>query len=257
MNTQHNFSKTLSLGTSKRKATCAIHGEYTPIIASHPHCEICAQAAIEAHRQATVLEDFKRSEAARFAAAGIPTRYTDSGFKNYKTDQAGQIQALSTIKNYAMAVRCGHIGSMVFTGPTGTGKTHLAVSVLKNVMARNGSSTPLFAKYFTSADLIEHVRNAWKREGDSDRATMYRLTVEVDLLILDEYGLDDQDPKVKCHVDRVLRARYDNRKPTLLISNETPDKLKAMLGDRVWSRLIESNESRIVKFNWADQRGIA
>lgn len=255
MNVFHDFSKTLNLDTSKRKEHCAIHGEYTPIIASHPHCEICAQSAIESDRKASVLESIKQSEDAKFAAACVPIRYKNAGFRTFKADHAGQIKVLDTIKNYAKSLRDGDIGSMIFSGSTGTGKTHLAVGVLRNVMARKGSNEPLFAKYFTSSELGEQVANAWRRDGDSKHATMYRLTFEVDLLILDEYGLDDQEPKIKCHVDRVLLSRYDNNKPTLLISNETPEKLKSMLGDRIWSRLIESDENRIVTFNWTDQRG--
>ena len=255
MTQEHDFQKTLGIKPSTRKAVCEVHGDYTPIIASHPHCEKCAESAILAYQQEIQRDEFKKHEIARFEAAGVPERYVGAGFKNYVSSSRGQNTALQAVMRYASSIRKGYRGSLIFSGSTGTGKTHLAIGILKNVMARTGSSSPMFAKYTTSSDLIEHVANAWKRDNDSERNTMYRLTYEVDLLIVDEYGLDDQDPRTKKHVDRVLRARYDAKKPTLIISNETPDILKNMLGDRVWSRLIESDESRVIKFNWMDHRG--
>ncbi len=62
--------------------------------------------------------------------------------------------------------------------------------------------------------------------------TTYRYS-EYDLLTVDEYGLHDREKRLEL-VHKVLYARYDEMKPTMLISNLTLAKLQEDLGDRLW-----------------------
>lgn len=235
-------------------ADCPVHGAYKPIIASHPVCPVCAREHVALERQRFASDEFAKREAARAKSAGVPPRYDHAGFKNYNTDLPEQKLALKSCAAYANAVRRGESGCLIMSGSTGTGKTHLAIATLRNVMYRTDASQPTkFAKYITSQAMADLVLGAYKRHDDSEFATVCRL-VDHDLLILDEYGLDDQrDVQVQA-VHRVLYARYDACKPTMLISNAPPEQLKTMLGDRLWSRLNE--QGQVVVFNWVDQRGV-
>ncbi|MFX9672976.1 ATP-binding protein, partial [Acinetobacter baumannii] len=84
-----------------------------------------------------------------------------------------------------------------------------------------------------------------------------------DLLIIDEYGLHDRE-KRKEVVHKVLYARYDADKATMLISNfalnDTKDRMGAIihglisdLGDRLWSRFQHGGLTQ-VECVWADTR---
>ncbi|MEG2264201.1 MAG: ATP-binding protein, partial [Acinetobacter sp.] len=75
---------------------------------------------------------------------------------------------------------------------------------------------------------------------------------QYDLLIVDEYGLHDRDKRLEI-IHRVLTARYDWKKPTMLISNLTLEELQKDLGDRLWSRFQQGGLS-VVECNWNDQR---
>lgn len=236
-------------------AHCPQHGSYKPVIASHPICPTCAQAYTAAERANQALIEFEVREAARARAAGVPPRYDHAGFKNFRTDLPEQLAALKACVEYAKRVRSGSHGCLVLAGSTGTGKTHLSIATLRNVMARaNATQAARFAKYITSQSLADLVLGAYKRPDDSDAATVRRY-VEPELLIIDEYGLDDRREAQWQAVHRVMYARYDACKPTMLISNEPPESLRSasMLGDRLWSRLNE--QGQVVIFNWSDQRG--
>ena len=234
---------------------CDVHGQYFPLIGAPALCPECAvikaEKAVAEHHQAMFIE----REKARHAAAGVPARHANCGFNNYQQELAGQRNALSACRAYTNRVQTGQTGCLVMTGPTGTGKTHLSVSIVRNLMARREGKEPLFARYATSADIANDILGAWirerDREGDNEKAALQRY-IAPDLLIIDELGLDDQREAQIAAIHRVLYGRYDAQKSTVVVSNLTTAKLTELLGDRLWSRLGENGV--IVECNWADQR---
>ncbi len=132
-------------------------------------------------------------------------------------------------------------------GRTGTGKTHLACAVARNVLDQRS-----YVRYVTSEDMANEIANAWTKADDSEASAVWRFT-DYDLLIIDEYGLHDQHESRLQLVHKVLYSRYDAKKPTVLISNWTKEQLKDNLGDRLWSR-FQHDGLTVVECNWADAR---
>jgi DNA replication protein DnaC len=93
--------------------------------------------------------------------------------------------------------------------------------------------------------------NAWEQPDATEKSVIYDFS-QYDLLILDEYGLHDRDKRREL-VHKVLYARYDRMKPTMLISNLTLAELQKDLGDRLWSRFQQGGLT-VVECNWTDQR---
>ena len=133
------------------------------------------------------------------------------------------------------------------TGRTGTGKTHLACAMIRNILHLGG-----FARYITSEDMANSIANAWTQPDSSESTEIYRFT-EYDLLIVDEYGLHDQHENRLKLVHKVLYSRYDAKKPTIVISNFTTDELSKNIGDRLWSR-FQHDGLNVVECNWQDSR---
>jgi DNA replication protein DnaC len=100
--------------------------------------------------------------------------------------------------------------------------------------------------------MANSIARAWTQPDDNETAAIYRFT-EYDLLIIDEYGLNDQHETRLQLVHKVLYSRYDAKKPTLMISNMTTPDLKNNLGDRLWSR-FQHDGLTVVECNWADAR---
>ncbi|MDU5864521.1 MAG: ATP-binding protein, partial [Acinetobacter sp.] len=130
------------------------------------------------------------------------------------------------------------------------GKTHLGSSILKNIIIKNWE-----AIYITSADLAEDIAGAYRRSGDSEDEALKRY-VGKDLLIIDEYGLHDRAekrPHLLESVHKVLLTRYDEMKPTVVISNLSLSEVRDDLGDRLWSR-FQHDGLDIVECDWDDAR---
>ena len=103
--------------------------------------------------------------------------------------------------------------------------------------------------------MANDIADAYKRNDDNEKNSILRY-VDTDLLILDEYGLHDRHenrPRLLEMVHKVLYARYDAMKPTMLISNMSLAQLKTDLGDRLWSRFQDGGLT-VVECNWADAR---
>lgn len=236
----------VSFGLKQVQEFCNQH--QIPMVKAGPYHK-CPQCAVEFHEQQLKQAQAEVDHMVRekhFAGAMLPARHAESGFKNYSVQHAGQRNALQNVVSYAQNFMAGHKNNLVMVGPTGTGKTHLSCATAQTLL-KNGKYT----RYITSEDLAQRIMNAWERPDATEKSVIYDFT-QYDLLILDEYGLHDRDKRREL-VHKVLYARYDRMKPTMLISNLTLEELKKDLGDRLWSRFQHSSLT-IVECNWTDQR---
>lgn len=226
---------------------CMIHNEPKVLMFGRSTCRSCAdqklaQAQIDHNKAVNLMVREKH-----FAGSMLPARHETSGFKNYLVEHDEQRIAKLGCHDFAKDQVKGIKRNLIMVGRTGTGKTHLACAVARNVLdARK------YVRYITSEDMANEIANAWTKPDDSEASAIYRFT-EYDLLILDEYGLHDQYEKRLALVHKVLYSRYDAKKSTMLISNWTIEQLKENLGDRLWSR-FQHDGLTIVNCNWADQR---
>ena len=241
------FSQNPAYVTTATDQLCSVHNKPCQIILGRAICEDCAaeniaKAQAEHNQQ---LQDSMRAK--HFAGAFLPSRYAECGFKNYLVANEGQKAAKAQCAKFASGFIHGQTANMIMVGRTGTGKTHLACAIARNILSQGK-----YARYTTSEDMANSIATAWTRADDSEAAAVYRFT-EYDLLIIDEYGLHDQHETRLKLVHKVLYARYDAKKPTLLISNMTVQELKNNLGDRLWSR-FQHDGLNLIECNWADQR---
>ncbi|WP_049044601.1 ATP-binding protein [Acinetobacter bereziniae] len=187
-----------------------------------------------------------------FAGAMIPQRHQNSGFKNYivNPELPGQKNALSESVSFAKLMIAGDKRNFIMSGKTGTGKTHLSCATARTLLNKG-----IYVRYITSEELAQKIMNAWDKDtkDQSEQSLIYEFT-QYDLLILDEYGLHDREKRLEL-VHKVLYARYDAMKSTMLISNFTLKQLKEDLGDRLWSRFQQGGLT-LVECNWGDQRMI-
>lgn len=240
-----------------RAETCPTHGEFQAknhfrdVWTKCPGC----RAEYEAARAAEEAAKAKREEAARWQRrlgfAGIPERFQDRHLSRYVANNAGQASALAFATEYAREFDTVSASgrSAVLVGKPGTGKTHLAVGIALAVMERG--HTALFT---TAMRALRRVKETWGRAAAETERQAIEALVFPDLLILDEVGVQFGSDTEKLILFDVLNERYEQRKPTLLLSNLTAPEVRDYLGERIFDRLREDG-GRVVVFDWQSHRG--
>jgi DNA replication protein DnaC len=241
------------------EGSCAKHGSF-PIrqinvaesVIRITRCPACSKE--DADREAAERAEKERAERqakieARLEQAGIPALFRERTFDNYEFPTSEQLRARNRFytfaQNFDHHLKRGTV--LVGIGKVGTGKSHLACAAANYLMARGHTV------YFTStARLFTKIRGTWSRNSELTEEQMLRQFESIDLMILDEIGLQrGTDDEIRT-LHELLEARRLNCKPTILLTNLDVPSLKAYLGERFMDRLSESGVS--VKFDWESHR---
>jgi DNA replication protein DnaC len=154
----------------------------------------------------------------RMARAAIPRRYRHCALSNFETEFLDADPSLggSVMKCQRYVDAFGEIeDGLLFVGPVGVGKTHLAVGVLRALMEQHGVSG-LFADY---RDLLRSIQDSYNAVSETSEMQVVRPLLEVDVLLLDELGARRPSAWVFDTVSHVLNDRYNNRRPTIVTTN--------------------------------------
>jgi DNA replication protein DnaC len=137
---------------------------------------------------------------------------------------------------------------LIFAGKPGTGKSHLAGAILQAVLTPN-------VRYVTCMDLIRMVRETWRKDSERSETQVLRYLEGLDLLVVDEVGMQYGTEGEQTILFDVLDRRYREVRPMVLLTNQNRDGFKSFVGDRIYDRLVET--SRWVPFDWDSYRGTA
>jgi DNA replication protein DnaC len=244
-----------------RQEQCPEHGEFTATY--HPtnrwnssaywsECPDCREQL----RQKEVMEYWTRGTQERLsslvAEIGIPPRFRGKTFDTFQAESDEQRRALAIAREYATnfaehrkSGRC-----LLLLGGVGCGKTHLALAIALAIV-QNSPLPPVEygsleirnfgrrVRYFTVQEIIRTLRDTWCRESQtSEREVLDRLTA-LDLLILDEVGVQFGSEAERNQIFELVNRRYNASRPTLVISNLDLKGITACLGERCVDRMRE------------------
>lgn len=217
-----------------------------------PTCEEERARHEAAANRMKALDVAAARRAAMLGEADIPLRLRERDFASFIADTAAKQAALAMAREYAEGfdahVKRGK--GLVLAGNKGTGKSHLACAILQALIGRYS------VKYTTLLSMVRLVRDTWRRDSEKTESEVMRtLGVEIDLLVVDEVGLQYDSDAERTLVTELLDMRYRELRPTILLANLKPSELSAFIGERVFDRVRET--SRWVKFDWESYRGKA
>ncbi|WP_248920478.1 ATP-binding protein [Pseudomonas entomophila] len=244
-------------------AECEKHGAFEQKVtilmgkALRSQCPECARIAKEqrdARSEAEQALNVRMAISRKLGDSLIPKRFAGRSLANYKVEHEGQAEALRFCRHYvktfdkiAEAGRC-----MVLLGKPGTGKTHLGAGMAYDLM-RNTSHS---AVYRTVGSVLQAIRATYDRSSETTEASILASLIEPSLLVLDEVGVSREQPSdfELTTLFSIINGRYEQVKPTVVISNLDGSQLPVAMGERCVDRLREGGMI-VVLFDWESHRG--
>ena len=175
------------------------------------------------------------------ADARIPPRFARAELETFEhdmdTQRAAWRKATAFVESFPVVER-----GLLFYGPHGVGKTHLAVGILKACVRTKGAR----AFFFETRELLRLVRDTYNRSVEETEMEVLQPLLAADLLVLDDLGAERTSEWVQETLGLVVNTRYNAKRPTIFTSNlvDSPDNTDPrsftfQLGARTRSRLIE------------------
>lgn len=230
---------------------CQYHGLRVAPQGSAEHSQALAHLAAERINSALV-------------GSGISPRFVECTFATYRATTPVMIDALEKCKSYAndFAQHYPAGRNLLMTGNVGTGKTHLACSIVRHVIGLNA-----IAVITTATEIIRVFKRSMARDSGYTEGDVIDELASFDLLVVDEVGAQAGTAYELAVLHEVIDRRYQLVRPSVLISNlpatskqdvdgkATPS-LEQYIGVRALDRLRE-NGALLAGFTWASARGRA
>ena len=184
-------------------------------------------------------EMLSRMSFANFDVAG--------GVRASKKDQEQLVRALNAAKTFATFPE----GWLLFTGYSGSGKTHLAVAIAGESL-RQGRQ--IFFAFVPT--LLDHLRMTYSPDSPVHFDELFEQVLNIPLLILDDLGAENSTPWAEEKLYQIVVHRYEARLATVITTASTMEELEEAK-PRIASRLVDSmvvDEVPIDAPNYRDQR---
>ena len=180
-------------------------------------CEFCfgTGTRIEPGKGAIICECRRSNSGSRsLEAARIPPRFRECSFHNYYPKNDSQYFAHSfasrLVEEYP-AVESG----LLFMGTVGVGKTHLAIAILKELIARKGVG----CLFYESGSLLKTIQDSYNPVSETSEMRVMAPVYQAEVLVLDELGATVPTNWVRDTMYQIINTRYNNKKLTIFTTN--------------------------------------
>ena len=133
---------------------------------------------------------------------------------------------------------------LVLRGPRGTGKTHLMESVGRELLAYGKT-----VRYERVPSLLSNIRSSYERAFPEDAEDAMRRCFLAELLMLDDLGAEKPSDWVREKLFELIDDRYSVGRLLIIATNESYTSLEANLGERIASRLFDTNSGKVMQVN--------
>jgi len=223
-------------------------------------CEKCGGigfeiVAREGREFAVTCECRQASELAGdvLAACRVPPRYEHCVLSNFEMGNASLKAALDKAMSYCARYPFSGVDEglgLLLTGTNGVGKTHLAVAVLRELVATKG----VRGAFWDFNELIREIKRSYNPETRTTEAEVLEPVIAVPILLLDDLGAWKMTDWMIDTLFHILNGRYMEKRVTLITTNfQDADRqtvlgadhmvrkefLVERIGQRIRSRLME------------------
>ena len=233
-------------------------------------CEQCGgtgwrEVSSSGDRRVVRCECFGKVQSQRLVqSSGIPARYAQCTFDSFKTESNTALAAAKiTTENWTAQYPIDRSG-LLLVGPSGVGKTHLAVATLRQLMSKG-----VHCQFCDYRELLKEIQNSYNPSVQSTELEVLQPVFESEVLLLDDLGAVKPSEWVWDTVSLILNNRYNDNRTTMITTNflDGPARNVAMagvqatgreetlgdrIGERMRSRLFEM--CRLVQIHGKDYR---
>lgn len=180
------------------------------------------------------------------AAARIPRRYSDCSFDSFKSEPGtSQDNAVMFARSLVLEYPAVERG-LLFMGPAGVGKTHLAVAIIRGLIDKGFAS--VFSEF---GSLLKEIQDSYNPISKSSELRVLAPVYQADVLVLDELGATVPTDWVRDTMYQIINKRYNDNKLTIFTTNYMDEpRLEAgqesETSGRTFSRKVNVDRSRAV-----------
>ncbi|HEY3569272.1 MAG TPA: ATP-binding protein [Thermoanaerobaculia bacterium] len=159
------------------------------------------------------------------AAARIPERYQNCRISSFQIKGSSEVQgqmlrARFVAQRYvndflSLRNEIGGRAGLLLMGPPGVGKTHLAVSILIEVIEKYA----IAGRFVELNEFVGQMKATFERTAPETMQQVIEPVVEAPLLVLDELGSQKQTPWLNDLLYLIVNTRYTRRLPTIFTTN--------------------------------------
>ncbi len=191
---------------------------------------------------------YERKTQALWDQARIPRRYQNCSLKSFEVHNDSHRDALKISKQFVKNYPAQEVG-LLFIGPCGVGKTHLAVAIIKELIEKK--NVP--CSFYDFRELIRDIQSTFTPDSNLTESDVLAPVFEHEVLVLDELGAKRTTAWVEETVFYIINQRYNQKKLTLFTSNyldteeeeDTRDSFYKKSGDTLVDRIGVRLRSRL------------
>ncbi len=209
---------------------------------------------------------FDRRKEALIERANIPRRYQACRLDNFEVHNDSHRDALKISRQFVKKFPAQEVG-LLFLGPCGVGKTHLAVAIIQELVRTKGAR----CIFYDFRDLIREIQSTFGPDSNLNESDVLNPVFQAEVIVLDELGAKRTTAWVEETIFYIVNTRYNNKKVTLFTTNypdtdaepdtrdafykKGEDNLISRIGERLRSRIYEM--CKVVAMEGEDYRKVA
>ena len=213
------------------------------------HCPLCKDSGYDSgNRRCRCLEQLLRQLASQELGGTDLERFRFENFSlayygqeltpNGDSHQQRMAGIFSYCKNYARSFDPKLSPSLLFTGGTGLGKTHLSLAIAREVIESGHGVIYASVQNLMSRLEEERFSNNYSFGAEETEQRYLNMVLETDLLILDDLGTEFLNQFVSSSFYNIINTRLLQNKPTIISTNLLAAELQKRYSDRLVSRMF-------------------
>jgi len=153
-------------------------------------------------------------------SAGIPPLYRNASLDTFVLPRDNLIaqrelaHVMNEVRMFSREFPNERRPGLLLIGDPGTGKTHLAVAALRQLIARGFECL-----FFDYQNLLDRIRSGFDASSGSSDREAYRFALDSEVLLLDDLGAHRVTEWVEDTVTAIITYRCNQRKPLIATTN--------------------------------------